>query len=118
MVSLEVEIGTTRLSEDAWELAVAGELDLHDAPALERAVDEAWTAGARRLLVDLSFVSFLDSTILALLLGAAKRFDTLVVAAGDVRVLRVLEITGLDRKLQVERSRGEALARLAEERSS
>jgi anti-sigma B factor antagonist len=110
MAALGVQVETGRLGGDAWELSVAGELDLHDAPALERALEEAYASGARRLLLDLSSVPFVDSTSLGLLVAASRRFDTFVVAAGDVRVLRLLELTGLDRKLDVERSRAEALA--------
>jgi anti-sigma B factor antagonist len=117
LAAVEVRIETARLCEDAREISVTGELDLHDAPALERAFDEAQAAAARRLLLDLSSAPFVDSTILGLVVAASKRFETFVVAAGDVRVLRVLEITGLDRTLHVERSRPEALARLTEGRA-
>ena len=118
MAALGVPIEATRLCEDAWEIAVAGELDLYDAPAFARAFEEADAAGARRILVELSSVPFLDSAILGVLLAASRRFETFVLAVGDVRVLRVLQITGLDRKLVVERSRSEALALLSETRAA
>lgn len=118
MAALGVPIEATRLREDAWEIVLAGELDLYDAPALTRAFDEADAAGARRLLVDLSSVPFVDSTVLGVLVAASRRFETFVLAMGDVRVLRVLQITGLDRKLVVERSRSEALAVLWERRAA
>jgi len=113
MAVLGVSITTTRLRDAVFEITPAGELDLHEAPALERAFDEAARAGARRVLVDLCAVPFLDSTVLGVLVAAARRFDPLVLAVGDVRVLRVLEITGLDRKLRIERSRAEALELLS-----
>lgn len=116
MAPLEAPIGTTRLGDDAWEIVPAGELDLHDAPALERAFEDARDAGAQRVLVDLGSVPFLDSTVMGVLVAAARRFEALVLSVGDVRVLRVLEITGLDRKLEVERSRTEALALLSARR--
>lgn len=113
MAVLGVEISWARLSETAAEVVVGGELDLHDVPELERVFSEARDAGAARLLVDLSAVTFLDSTVLGVLISASRRFESFVLAVGDYRVLRVLEITGLDRKLRVERSRCEALALLA-----
>ena len=110
-------IAIERLCDDACELTLAGELDLHDTPALAAAFDEVEALGARRVLVDLCAVPFVDSTILGVLVAASRRFETLVLAVGDLRVLRVLEVTGLDRKLLVERSRSEALALLTERRS-
>lgn len=118
MATLETQIGAERLAEDVYAVTPAGELDLHDAAAFERALADVAAAGARRLLVDLGAVTFLDSTVLGVLLRAHERFETLVLAVGDRRVLRVLEITGLDRKLRVERSRPEALALLVERRSA
>jgi anti-sigma B factor antagonist len=113
MSGLGFEMRWTRLSRTASEVVVGGELDLHDVPALERVFAEAREAGATRLLVDLSAAGFLDSTVLGVLVDASRRFEDFVLAVGDYRVLRVLEITGLDRKLRVERSRCEALALLA-----
>jgi anti-sigma B factor antagonist len=101
------------LGDHDCELAFAGELDLHDAPEVERAFDEARSEGARRVLVDLTAVPFVDSTVLGILVASAGRFDALVLVVEDVRVLRVLQVTGLDRKLAIERSRPDALARLA-----
>ncbi len=113
MAALELQISSTRLARDAFEITVSGEVDLHDAPALEAALDEAVAAGAARVLLDLTAVPFLDSVALGVLMKAHKRLELLVLAIGDVRVLRVFEITGLDRTLNIERSRTEALARLS-----
>ncbi|HVM17049.1 MAG TPA: STAS domain-containing protein [Gaiellaceae bacterium] len=118
MTLLASEIRGAWLCDDAFAVTAIGELDLHDAPTLERELRAAEAAGARRALVDLSAVSFADSTILGVLVGAAQRFEELVLAVSDVRVLRVLEITGLDRKLRVERSRQEALAALSVRRAA
>ena len=93
----------TRPAPGALEVAVievAGELDLHSAPTLRaeavRIVEEAQTP---RIIVDLSGVTFLDSTGVGVLVGALKRARE---AGGDVyfcscsaRVQRVFEITGL-----------------------
>ena len=117
MSATGTDIRGTWLCGDAYELAPVGELDLHDAPALEQALREAEASGARRALLDLTAVPFVDSTILGVIVGAAQRL-VLVLAVEDVRVLRVFQITGLDRKLRVERSRAEAVARLAVRRAA
>jgi anti-sigma B factor antagonist len=81
-----------------------GELDLHTAPELERAL-AAVADGAARLIVDLSAATFIDSTTLHVLLVQARRTEAaggeLVVVAADPNVRRVFEITGFDRLFSV-----------------
>jgi anti-sigma B factor antagonist len=68
--------------------------------------------------VDLGEVAFIDSTALRVLLEAlpefSKRGGKLVLVSDDRRVLRTLEITGLDRKFTVEPKLAEAIARFAD----
>jgi anti-sigma B factor antagonist len=88
-------------------------LDLHSAPQVETCLAELLEAGARSVVVDLMGVSFMDSAGLGVLLSASKtlraRAGELVLAADDRRILRVLEITGLDRSIHVESSLVEAV---------
>jgi anti-sigma B factor antagonist len=73
-------------------------------------------AGARRLVVDLLGVTFFGSVGLGLLTGAAKRTRGVggecIVVSDDPRVVRVFEITGLDRVFRIERSLMEAFAEM------
>jgi anti-sigma B factor antagonist len=69
-----------------------------------------------RLVVDLTAVSFLDSTVLGILVRAIRNVDG---RGGEVRVVlpggtarRIFEITTLDRVLPVADSRKQALAEL------
>jgi len=107
-VAFVVAVGRFR---DATVVAVAGELDLHTAAELESALDEADRNG--RVVVDLTQVTFLDSTALGVLLRASRRREhdplDLVVDGSEVR--RVFEITGLDRRFTFARSIEEALER-------
>ena len=50
-------------------LAVSGELDIASAPALREALDELWELGWSDVAVDVSGVSFIDSTGLGMLLS-------------------------------------------------
>ena len=107
---------TAQIGEDAFVISVSGELDLHTVPALERELDDAHAAEARRVIVDLIGTTFIDSASLGVITRAAKRLRTergeLVVVADDRRIVRVFEITGLDRIFRIERSLAEAVEQL------
>jgi anti-sigma B factor antagonist len=81
-------------------VAVRGDLDLFTAPRLRDALIGASELGARHVIVDLTAVTFIDSTALGVLIGAAKRLHTaggaldLVCPNQDIR--RLVQLTGLD----------------------
>lgn len=88
---------------DGTVLALAGELDIASAPILEKAVDELDPVDASpRLVLDLSEVTFMDSTGLRALLVARQQAGEsgrdLVLRPGPRQVQRVFELSGtLDR---------------------
>lgn len=80
-------------------LAVKGEIDVSTAPELRDRLVQANQRGHKTVVVDLSEVTFLDSTALGVLVSGLKRFRS---AGGDLRLVvtgrsvsKVLEITGL-----------------------
>jgi anti-sigma B factor antagonist len=80
-------------------LEVEGELDLTSAPSLKWALSDALDAGRSRIVVDLSLVTFIDSTALGVLVGAQRSLSPgtrLAVVCTHVAVLRIFELTGLD----------------------
>lgn len=82
-------------------LALKGELDLSNTPALEEALAEA-IATEKKVLIDLGRLEFLDSTGLALIVTTlgrndAERFSFLPSESSGVR--RLLEMTGLDQRM-------------------
>lgn len=95
--------------DDAVILVVAGELDIATAPELREKLIEQFSEGGRSsVVVDLTSVSFMDSTSLGVLVGAAKRAAAaegwlrLVAPAGTKgRIRRTLAITGLDQVMPV-----------------
>ncbi len=111
-----LRITTARFGADSYVLAVAGELDIGTADRFETELDSLLDRGARRLVVDLLGITFLGSVGLGLLTRAAKRTRAVdgecVVVSDDPRILRVFEITGLDRVFRIERSLMEAVERL------
>jgi anti-sigma B factor antagonist len=58
---------------DSVTVAVAGEIDLSTADQLDAAIREAEETETERIVVDLSALSFIDSTGLSVLLEAIKR---------------------------------------------
>ena len=104
-------------------LHLAGELDLYNAPAIEGALaeligTEATNGGSTgreyvpRVVVDLRSVTFLDSTVLGLLLAASRRQlahdRELLVHAGPETPMTAFRVTGFDSLLAVTRVDGEA----------
>jgi anti-sigma B factor antagonist len=109
-MSLRIE---RRDDDEATELAVGGDLDLETSADLRQAllavIDE--TEGTR-VIVDLEGVDFIDSAGLGVLVGGRERArdadgDLVLVATGR-NVLKVLELTGLDRVFEIHVSRAAA----------
>lgn len=96
---------TTDTSERSTVLALRGELDVATAPALESALRAAFGASPTSMVVDLSDLSFLDSTGIRVLATAARRAESdgcsIVLMAPTQQVLRVLRLTGVDRLIEI-----------------
>ena len=93
----------SELREDAHYVAPSGELDIATVELLERALVEVERADSARIVLDLSGLSFIDSTGLRLLLDVNERCggaaDRLRVIAGSPAVERLLDIVGLRERL-------------------
>jgi anti-sigma B factor antagonist len=86
-------------------LEVEGEIDVATAPQFGDRLRALESDGTATVVVDLSKVSFLDSTALGVLVASFKRLreggGTLRIVATEPRILRVFEITDLDRVLSI-----------------
>ncbi len=106
-------VKTARLGADVFVVSITGEADMQTAPEIERELQDVLRLGGRSVAVDLVEVGFIDSTALRLLLRFQPRFRArggdLVIVSDDRRILRTLEITGLDRIFRIERRLGEAV---------
>jgi anti-sigma B factor antagonist len=106
--------------DDVVVVVAGGELDYAASPQLRERLAGPVNAGARRVVVDLSKVSFIDSTAIGVLVGAAMRMQELgggslaaICAAENERVLRIFEIAGVDSVIALYHSREEAVSALA-----
>jgi anti-sigma B factor antagonist len=79
-------------------LTVAGELDLCSAPTFKWALTDVLSLGCSELVVDLSPVTFIDSTALSVLIGVQRRLRSgtrLTLVCANAKVLEIMEMTGL-----------------------
>jgi anti-sigma B factor antagonist len=86
--------------EDARVVRVTGEIDLTTVPALRRELDAAREEAAATVLLDLSGVTFIDSSGLHLLLEASRSsalsdWGFFVVRPSDV-VQRLIQVSGTE----------------------
>lgn len=90
---------------DETTVAVSGELDAYTAPQLRKVLDEILDGSVPSLVVDLRATSFIDSTGLGVLVGAARKARSqdseLVLDSPTRSVHRVLQITGLTLSISV-----------------
>ncbi|GLY26032.1 anti-sigma B factor antagonist [Micromonospora pallida] len=81
-------------------LEVGGEVDVYTAPRLRERLIELIDGGARKVVVDLGRVDFLDSTGLGVLVGALKRLrsvgGTFALVCDKEPLLKIFRITALD----------------------
>jgi anti-sigma B factor antagonist len=112
----EFRTAVASLTGELVLVSVSGELDLYTAERLQARIDEAGAVGADMVIVDLSEVSFVDSTALAVLVRETKRLEgrgqSLVLVTNDPRTRRVVEVTGLNRVLRTFATLQDAIAQL------
>jgi len=102
----------TRELEGRAHVTLRGELDLSTADKVERELFRIEETGPELVVLDLSELTFLDSTGLRMIVGAdqrARQSDRrLTVVRGPATVQRVFEITKLDGRLEMVDSASQA----------
>lgn len=118
-ISDELAFGGVEDGDEVAVVVAGGELDYAASPQLKARIAEHVEAGRRRLVLDLSTVTFIDSTAIGVLMGAVMRLDELgggsvvVCAEENKRVLRIFEMVGIDSLVELHSSREEAISALA-----
>lgn len=89
----------------SYIVALRGELDIATVDQLTSALEGVIPASGERLVIDLTAVSFMDSTGLRVLIAAngaaAEGGYELLIVTGDSPAKRVLELTRMDEHMQV-----------------
>lgn len=104
-----------RLDDRTSLVAVEGDLDLASTATLKWGLMEVLQAGRDRIVLDLSRVTFIDSTSLATLVSFKRTLSdggVLVIVAATQRVLKIFEITGLDRSFEIFSTVDAAISRM------
>jgi anti-sigma B factor antagonist len=113
---MNFDIKTERISDDAYVISLAGEVDLYTAPEFKQQLLEIIGQGGKQVIVDFTNTTFIDSTTLGVLVGGVKRLRTndgqLSLVCSDRNITKIFEITGLDRVFAIHATREEATADL------
>ena len=108
------ELALERNDQGPAVLTISGEHDLSTAPNLRRRIDGLLDEGVATVL-DLSPATFIDSSILGVILDGRRRASDAKIGfavarpSGSEAVDRVLEVTGLRAELPVHARREEAI---------
>jgi anti-sigma B factor antagonist len=115
---MNFSVATEQLSDDAYVIALGGEVDLYTAPEFKQELLDVIAKGGKQVIVDLTETTFIDSTTLGVLVGGVKRLRTndgqLSLICSDRNITKIFEITGLDRVFTIHGTREEAVAALGE----
>jgi len=114
-----IDFGLTEVPvDDATQVvSLQGEVHSKTAPKLARRLLGLVDEGKTRVVVDLSGVTFMDSTGIGVLLNSLRQFSLrnahMALVCPTERILRPFQITGLVDHLRIFASREEALGGLA-----
>jgi anti-sigma B factor antagonist len=110
-MDLDVE---TSVRDKTTVLTLRGEIDVYTAPRLRQAIVDVVDGGAQHLVVDMEKVDFLDSTGLGVLVEGLKRIKgrdgMLSVVATQDKIVKIFDITGLNKAFAMYRSVDDAVA--------
>jgi anti-sigma B factor antagonist len=113
-LAVAYEVRSWEAGPQARVVTASGELDLNAAPALRETLIRLIELGQVDLIVDLGEATFIDSTVIGVLVGRLnalrKLGGSLVLVCQNENVLRTFEIAGITRALAVHATLTEALA--------
>jgi anti-anti-sigma factor len=105
MVSYDVVNGWTVVEVD-------GEVDAHTAPMIREGVIRLIAEGHHHFVLDLAFVTFMDSMGLGMMVAITKRIrdqeGSLRIASVPSRTLRIFDLTGMRESYEIYPSTAEA----------
>jgi anti-sigma B factor antagonist len=115
---MNFDIKTEQLGNDAYVIALSGEVDLYTAPEFKQQLLEVIGSGGKEVIVDLSNTTFIDSTTLGVLVGGVKRLrpggGQLTLVCSDRNITKIFEITGLNKVFPIYATRDEAVSQVGQ----
>jgi anti-sigma B factor antagonist len=110
----QLHVVTESLGDGTRVISLRGELDIATIPSLDEALSVAVRVeGTPKVLLDLSEVTFIDSTALMRLLTAQRELDRsggqMVLACSNPTVLRLFEVTRTNQTFEIFPTRDRAL---------
>ena len=88
-------VSSERQDDELGVVVLTGEVDIFTAPQFKECLLEVLDSGVKRLVVDLSELTFIDSTALGVLIGGVRRVHgaggTMTIVVTSRPVERVLE---------------------------
>jgi anti-sigma B factor antagonist len=116
-VQAKLEVLNEVLDGQVQVIGLRGELDVATASQLAQPLSDAVESGRTEVVVDLSELTFMDSTGLLVLLNGLRRLfrkgGRLAVTCTNPTVLRLFEITGTDATFTITATREAARAAVA-----
>ena len=113
---MNFHIEDTAVDSDTHVIELGGEVDLYTAPEFKERLLKLIEEGKTRLVVDLTKATFIDSTTLGVLVGGVKRLrptdGSLALVCTDPSIIKIFEITGLDRVFPIHSTRDDALSEI------
>lgn len=104
----------SRVTDGTLVIQILGEIDHHNAVAVRGDIDKRiYESGAKRLVMDLSAVDFMDSSGLGLIMGRyaliSRLGGTLTVREPSSAIVKILKLAGFDRMISIEGKRIEGV---------
>jgi anti-sigma B factor antagonist len=107
------EVRTWGAGEHGHVVTASGELDLNAAPALRETLVRLAELGQLDVIVDMGEASFVDSTVIGVLVGRRKAHiaagGSLQLVCRNENVMRTFEIAGIARGFEIHATLTEAL---------
>ncbi len=107
---LENRVVVEQFGSSAWQISLIGEHDLSTVPEVQNALEQVFSKGTT-IVIDLSSTTFIDSSMIRLLIGAQMRANAnpaeelVLVATPGARAADVIELAGVRPVLRMYDSR-------------
>jgi anti-sigma B factor antagonist len=112
-MAVEFRVEDRPVDDTTHLVVVEGEIDLFTAPEFKAHISAPIDAGTTRVIVDLTAVTFIDSSSLGVLIGAHKRLKlrdgSLIIVCDDRAIVNTFKITGLDGVFEIVPRRADAV---------